>query len=193
LNLVDLNGQPIAPPPTNCSSGYTPYGENCFIVQKLDAGRKNYADAKAKCQSLGDRRGDMATVVDNYENSELRVLLHEMMRTTGVSDAKAWMGMQEHMGQYSWDNLCPVTFSDFENLFARPGRNLSCVQMISDGKWDATSCDTEADYVLCERRFGMPINKSSQNMLKVHLLSERLIFSKNHQKQISCSYIRMLD
>lgn len=132
------------------------FGENCFIVQKLDEGQKTWTAAQSKCQNLGDGYGDLATIDGIFENAEMRLLLNEAAHKAGGHGGQfsAWMGMQEHAGHYVWYNTCPMVWSNFENLYAKPQEPLTCGQMLADGKWNASSCAAEADYVLCERRFG---------------------------------------
>jgi hypothetical protein len=144
----------IQPPPTNCPDGYTPYGENCFIIEELNSGEANWAGAQARCQRIGDKHGNIATVVDIFENAEMRVLINHMIRKKGLNTGTAWIGMQEHRGSYTWHNACPVTYSNFRNLFAKPEKDLSCVRMTAEGMWEAANCDGTADYAVCERRTG---------------------------------------
>ena len=80
---------------SKCQPGYTEYGGNCFIAQKLDDGQKSWSQAQEKCKGLGDRYGDIATVVDVFENAELRLLLNEAAHKAGVQHGgfSAWFGM----------------------------------------------------------------------------------------------------
>jgi len=122
---------------------------------------------------LGDRTGGPAAIIDIYENAEIRVLMNERMRADGLENATAWIGMVEHVGSYTWHNTCPVVFSNFENLYGKPENNASCVGMRPDGKWVSAPCDTPADYVVCERRFG-------KNHASAYLFVIRLIDSFIH-------------
>lgn len=123
---------------------------------KLDAGQNSWDDAQTKCKSAAGGSGDIATVVDIYENAEMRVLFNNLvssMATTG-QPSTAWIGMLEHNGQFAWHNTCPVYYSNFQNLYAKPQQTSACVRMRQDGKWDEASCSDSADFALCESRFG---------------------------------------
>ncbi|XP_055345878.1 macrophage mannose receptor 1-like [Paramacrobiotus metropolitanus] len=158
----DFAMKPYEPPPTNCSAGYQPYGDACFQVVHLERdGEHTWSHAEQQCRPSAMENwpggGGLATISDVYENAFVRVLVDEAIRFgrpgQDFRSPKAWLGMREEYGHYSWYNQCPAHFTNLDSLIGDENSTL-CVDMDLEGGWHAHGCsDRDVRMAVCERRF----------------------------------------
>ncbi|XP_055345940.1 macrophage mannose receptor 1-like [Paramacrobiotus metropolitanus] len=153
-----------AGPATNCTTGFSQYGDACFKVIPLKHDVVNtWGHAEQLCRPSPQENieGGLATILDVYENAFVRTLFNEAsfrehmpgQRPFEQAHAKAWIGMKEEHGHYEWFNKCPAQFANLANLVGTADDS-DCVDMNFEGKWHAHNCTAnDVRFAVCERRF----------------------------------------
>nr|KAG5696149.1 hypothetical protein BaRGS_026508 [Batillaria attramentaria] len=117
-------------------SDYHHYRDSCYGTYKM---AKNWTDAQSTCLLDG---GQLLSVRDVHELAEVTTLV-----PSDVTDA-VWTGLSfdSSLGEYSWVDGWPVTFTQWDSGEPNLQSAGSCVTML-DGMWSDTFCNETHPFV----------------------------------------------